>query len=340
MSAAPRPQTDEDTDSADSVSSPELLLLDSLRRRLDEQANQNRKVQTQVTQLAESIAAMVSQQRKRSRWLNVNSFVAYVMFTLLCGGAFYFVYKSRARELVRERDAVIEQRDAALKRAETATAKTLARDAADVKAWDAFTLLEGGKRDDAAKKLAELQGAPLSRFERHVLDARAKAAEVAQVDAALKGAAASFKAGRHADVVAPLEAAIKLEPVGPRAAQMHYYLGVAYSKAGALDNAVTHLQAAVTGDVDVEDARFHLASALDRAGQWAKAKIEYDRFATAHPMSSYTQYATRRAGILDRMPPVRPPNKTNTGFVPVPKASVPKSAKPATEEPAEGSASE
>jgi len=335
MSAAARPQTEE-TEAADAEG---WALLDGLRRRLDEQTNQNRKLQTQVTQLAESIAAMVDQQRKRSRWLNVNSFVAYVMFTVLCGGAFYFVYKSRAREVIRERDTVIEQRDAAVKRAETATTKTLARDAADVKAWDAFTLLEGGKRDEAAKKLAELKDAPLSRFERHVLDARAKAAEVAQVDAALKGAAASFKAGRHADVVAPLEAAIKLEPVGPRAAQMHYYLGVAYSKAGALDNAVTHLQAAVTGEVDVEDARFHLASVLDRAGQWGKAKAEYDRFATAHPMSSYTQYATRRAGILDRMPAVRPPNKTNTGYVPMPKASVPK-APAKTEEAEEGSATE
>ena len=76
---------------------------------------------------------------------------------------------------------------------------------------------------------------------------------------------------------------------------MHYYLGVAYAKTGALDNAITHLQAAVDGEVDVEDARFHFASALDRAGQWGSAK-SIRRFATAHPMSSYTAFATRRGG--------------------------------------------
>jgi tetratricopeptide (TPR) repeat protein len=304
MSASPRPQTDESPDpSADAEG---WALLDGLRRRLDEHANQNRKLQTQVTQLAESIAAMVTQQRKRSRWLNLNSFVAYVMFTLLCGGAFYFVYKSRAHEVVAERDRVIDERDAAVKRADQSIAKTLARDAADVKAWDAYQLLEAGKREDAAKKLVDLQSAPLSRFERTVLDARAKQAEVMQIEAALKQAAAAFKVGHHAEVVAPLEAAIKLETTGPRSAQMHYYLGVAYAKTGQLENAIVHLQAAVAADVDVEDARFHLASVLDRAGQWGKAKVEYDRFATAHPMSSYTQFATRRAATLDRMPPVAP----------------------------------
>jgi len=306
MNAAHSPQRPQTDESADPAEAEGWALLEGLRRRLDEHANQNRKLQTQVTQLADSIAAMVTQQRKRSRWINVNSFVAYVMFTILCGGAFYFVYASRARELIGERDRVIGERDAAVKRADQAIAKTLARDAADVKAWDAYQLLEAGKREDAAKKLVDLQAAPLSRFERTVLDARAKQAEVMQVEAALKAAAAASKAGHHAEVVAPLEAALKLEKTGPRAAQMHYYLGVAYAKAGTLDASIANLQAAVDGDVDVEDARFHLASVLDRAGQWGKAKAEYDRFATAHPMSSYTQYATRRAAALDRMPPVKP----------------------------------
>jgi len=121
-----------------------------------------------------------------------------------------------------------------------------------------------------------------------VLETKAKQAEVVQIDLAIKNAATSFKAGRHADAVAPLEAALALDPDGPRAPLMRYYLGVAASKAGALDKAIIHLQGAVDGNVDLEDARFHLASALDRAGHWGKAKIEYDRFATAHPMSSYT----------------------------------------------------
>src|SRR3954470_8804923 len=74
-------------------------LLEGLRRRLDDQAAQGRKTAAQGTQLAESIAALVEQQRRRSLWLNVNSFVAYLMFTMLCGAGCYLLYLSRAHEL-------------------------------------------------------------------------------------------------------------------------------------------------------------------------------------------------------------------------------------------------
>ena len=150
MSAAPRATTDDEQDHAHSGSSAAdaavaaaqadaegWALLDGLRRRLDEQANQHRKTQSDVRQLAESIGALVSEQRKRSRWLNVNSFVAYLMFTLLCGGAFYYMYRSRAHELVSERDRVISERDQAVKRADEATAKNAARDAADTTSFEA-----------------------------------------------------------------------------------------------------------------------------------------------------------------------------------------------------------
>jgi tetratricopeptide (TPR) repeat protein len=350
MSAAPRPQTDETPSPAASAAPAQptvqvaptgiqvqaqpqaqadaegWALLEGLRRRLDEQANQHRKTQTQVGQLAESIGALVETQRRRSRWLNINSFVAYLMFTLLCGGAFYLLYQSRARELVADRDRVAHERDLAVQHSKDVTNQLAARDAADLKAWDAFQLLEGGKREEASKKLVELQGAPLSKFERTVLDGKAKQADIMQVDATLKNVAAAFKAARHAETIAPLEVALQLESVGPRAALMHYYLGVAYAKAGTLAKAISHLQAAVEADVSVEDARFHYASALDRAGEWGKAKVEYERFATAHPMSPHTTFATRRSWGLARLPEVDP--KKGSASAPAP-AAPPATAAPA-----------
>lgn len=333
MAAAPRPQTNEETVEPTAASDADgWALLEGLRRRLDEQANQHRKTQTEVRQLADSIGALVSEQRKRSRWLNVNSFVAYLMFTLLCGGAFYFLYQSRARELVGDRERTISERDEAVRRADEALAKLAARDAADAKAFEAYSLLESGKRDQAAKTLAELGNAPLSKLGRTVLDSRAKAADVMQVETALKSTTASFKAGKHGDAIAPLQAALALESQGSRAAQMRYYLGVAYAKTGALDKAIEQLQAAVDANVDVEDARFHLASALDRAGQWGKAKIEYDRFATAHPMSSYAAFAMRRGAALDRFPPVAParPAAVKKPAAPAPAAPVEQTPPPKT----------
>ena len=57
MSAAPQaPDPSEPGDPSSRPDAEGWALLEGLRRRLDEQANQNRKTQTQVRQLAESIA--------------------------------------------------------------------------------------------------------------------------------------------------------------------------------------------------------------------------------------------------------------------------------------------
>ena len=330
MSTSPRPQTDDDEPDQGTGDADGWVLLDALRRKLDDQGTQTRKTSAQVQQLADSIAALVGQQRRRATWLNVNSFVAYLMFTLLCCGAFYFVYQSRVHEVVSARDRAATDRDAAVRRADEANAKLAARDVADGKAWDAWQQLEAGKRDDATKRISELKTAPLSRFEHEVLAARAKQAEMMQVDAALRAAATSAKAGKFGEVVVTLEGALNLSGAAPRAGEIHYQIGVAQLRASDVDKAVIHLVAAVEADVIDEDARFQLASALDRVGQWGRARAEYDKFATAHPQHPSAVFAMRRSSTLARMPPLAPWVAAPQSKVPV----VPVVAKPVELKPA------
>jgi len=280
-------------------------LLEGLRRRLDDQAAHSRKTQAQVGQLAESIAALVAQQRRRSLWLNVNSFVAYVVFTILCGAGCFLLFRSRAHELESARDRAIAQRDTAVRHADEATVRAVARESADTKAWEVYQLLEAGKRGEAVAKLDALRDQPLSKTERAVLAARVHDTQVMEVDAALKGAVASFKAGRPGDAIKSLEAALTVEAAGPRAATIHYYLGVAYAKTD-LPAAIAQLQAAIAADVDQDDARFQLASVLDRSGAFPAARAEYDRFATAHPQSPLAVFAMRRSATLARLPAAAP----------------------------------
>lgn len=367
MSAVPLPKPESQEppvrDDADG-----WALLEGLRRRLDDQISQGRKTQQQVSQLAESIAGLVDVQRRRTRNLNLNSFVAYLIFTMLCGAGFYLLYRSRTGDLAETQQQVKKERDAAVKRADELAAKAAARDRADASAWEVFQLLEAGKRADATAKLAASEGLALSRTERAVLAARAHETQVQEVEAALKTAAAAFKGGRHGDVIAPLEAALVGEPSGPRAASIHYYLGVAYSKKAVLDKAVTHLELAVAAEKDHEDVRFHLASALDRKAEYVKARTEYDRFATAHPQSPFAAFAMRRSATLSRIPgtakpavaPVAPPKPglapppgtsaasdpmptpaVKPKWVPKPKPAAPKPAPPVDDEvpaPSDGSA--
>lgn len=336
MAAAPKPKPDVEPADAPPSTEPSgndaegWELLEALRRRVDEQAAQGRATQQKVTQLADSIAALVEIQRRRTRGLNLNSFVAYLIFTILCGTGAVLLYQNRANELVSARDRAERERDVATQRADDAAAAADARERADQGAWDVYQLLEAGKRTEAIAKLNALGDLPLSRTERAVLAARAHETQVMEVRAALDAAAASFKAGRHADVIAPLEAALAGAPAAnPHAASIRYFLGVAYAKGGQLDKAVPLLEGAVGSEHT--DARFHLASALDRSGAYARARAEYDRFATAQPKSPLAVYAMRRSAVLARMPATAPPRAAGAAAPPAPR---PRPAAPAANAPA------
>jgi tetratricopeptide (TPR) repeat protein len=297
-----------------------FALLDALRRRMDEHGAQGRRTTAQVSQLADSVAALVGEQRSRSRWINMNSFVAYVIFTVIVGAAFFALYRSRASELLAARDTAVERLTAATKRADAADSKLAAREKTDTAAWEVYNLLEAGKRKDAVAKLDAIPDGTLSRTERAVLAARAHETAMMEVEAALKTANANFRAGRYTEIIGPLEAGLINESTGPHAASMHYLLGVSYAKNNDLDKAVPHLRAALATDTEHDDTGFQLASALDRAGEYAKARAEYNQFATAHPQLGLAVYAMRRSATLARMPAVVAP-KDVTGALTAPGAA-------------------
>lgn len=252
----PRPATDADAEG--------WQLLDALRRKLDDQAAQQRRTHDQVQQLAESIAALVGEQRKRSRWLNLNSFVAYVIFTVLCGAGAYALYWSRSHELVEARDRAVNERDAAVK-----------------------------ARDELAAKLNDQSAADKKASAAHAAEASA-----ADREATLKTAVTAFKAGRFNDAKAPLEAAVAADPTKPL---LHYYVGVIAAKDGELDKAIAHLSAAAAAEAGDEDVHFQLAAVLDKKSEFAKARVEYDKYATAHPQGQYAALAMRRSATLAKM---------------------------------------
>lgn len=258
-------------------------LLDGLKRRLDDQGAHTRKTATQMTQLASSIAALVDVQRRRSRTLNLNSFGAYVIFTVLCSVGFYVLYHNRARDLVDARDRALRDRNAATRRADEAAAAVAARHATDAAAWEAWQLLDAGKRSDAAKRIAALATATISPLDRAALRARLAQVEEAHVAAALKTARVAYRSGRYDEVMTILDEAL-LGAVLPNA-DSHYIYGIAALRAEEYDRAAAHLRAALAANTAESEARLRLAQALDRAGRKDEARVEYDRFAKEHPES-------------------------------------------------------
>jgi tetratricopeptide (TPR) repeat protein len=283
---------------------PELRAeLDALRRRLDDQATLLRKNQQALGELAESVGRLVTGQRRRERWINVNSFVAYLLFTVVLGGAFLTLYRSRARELVHARDAAVGERDEARGRAHRLDEDLARRKAGEATAFEYFQLLDGGKRSEAVARYGDLDLEALTPTERAVFEHGHKQAREALVDAGYLAGLDAARDGDHAAAISELRRALAYEEEGPRAAQMRYYLGVALVKTKDPDKGRRELELALAGRVEQSgavDARFWLATALEASGDAATARTEYERFASAQPHHPLSVAARRKAMALAR----------------------------------------
>lgn len=277
--------------------------VDAMRRRLDEQGALIRRTHTAVTSLAESLGKVVSGQRRRERWLNLNSFVAYTLFTVLLGGGFFMLYHERSGDLLTARDAALEERDTARQRAQRLREEIAERETAEALALEYYTLLRDGRRSEAIARYPEIEARQLSPTERAVFVDGVKQARAQIVDAGYLTGLDAYRAGDLDTAVSELRTALAYEDEGPRAAQMRYYLGLSYYKKAEYDSAARQFELSVAGRVDqsgVVDARYYLASSLEKSGQIEEARAEYDKFAGTHPNHPWAMTARRRAAVLTR----------------------------------------
>src|SRR5687768_15050468 len=84
---------------ADDVSDNEERDVRELKRELAETHSLIARTHNSVTTLAASLKEVLARQDRYERGLNLNSFVAYVLFTVLLGGGFFLLYRSRTRSL-------------------------------------------------------------------------------------------------------------------------------------------------------------------------------------------------------------------------------------------------
>ncbi len=281
--------------------------LDGLRRRLDEQGAMVRRNQLALTELADSVGKLVATQRRRERSFTLNSFVAYLLFTVLLGGGFFMLYSSRAGDLVDARDRADADRATASERATELATRLHAREQAAQTAHDYWQLLRDGKRSEAIAQYGDVQGAELTPTERELFAEGEKKARAEMVDAGFLAGLDAYRAGKLGDATLELRRALAYEEEGTRAAQMRYYLGVALikdtGKGGDAVDGTKQLELALAGRVDkagVLDARYWLAVGLETTGRLDEARGEYDRFATAQPQHPLSVAARRKSAALAR----------------------------------------
>lgn len=274
-----------------------------LGRRVDALGALTRKSQAAVTSLAESVGDLVSRHRRGERRLHLNSFIAYVLFTVLLGGAFFALYRTRAGNLVRERDNAIAAYDATRHKVQALEDELAAREESSQAAYKFLDLLRQDKRAEAVAAYAEVQRERLTPTEREIFAEGVKKARTELVDAGYLAGIDAFRRSDFETAVSELRRGLAYHTEGPRAAQMRYYLGVSLHKQEQNEEAVRQLELALAGRVDelgVTDTRFHLAAALEMLGRFAEARAEYEKFASANPKSPLSYAARRKAAALAR----------------------------------------
>jgi tetratricopeptide (TPR) repeat protein len=279
-----------------------LAEMEALRRKVDDNAAMIRRNQLSLGELADAVGKLVSQQRRRERSHILSSFVAYLLFTVLLGGGFLLLYRSRAGEEVAAKKRAQDDFKIANERANLLEQELKARDEASKAALAYWELLESGKPDQAIEAYGTLPAA-LTPTERELFASRVKQARGEIVDAGYLAGLDAFRAGKHKDAIPELERALGYEQDGERAARMRYYLGVSYAKTGDAKNAADRLELALVGGVEqngMEDARYWHAVALEKLGLLEEARTEYDKFASAQPTHPYSVAARRKSAALAR----------------------------------------
>jgi len=274
-----------------------------LRRDIAEAHGVANRTLNSVSTLAASLKEVVVRQEKYERGLNLNSFVAYLLFTVLLGGGFYLLYRSRAGQLTAERDAALHKQTEAAEDAAAVRRELAAREEADRKAQAFYALLKDGKKADAIAGWPELQKEKLAPVTAQILEEGVARARAEIVDAAFAAGVEAAKGEQWKKAATELKRALTYEEDGPRAAQMRYYYGVALTKQGDYPEAGRQLEAALAAGVEKNvgpDARYYLAMSLELGKQLDRARSEYLKFADTHPNHQWAMWARHKAAEIAR----------------------------------------
>lgn len=284
--------------------------LRELRRDLAEVHAVATRTSNTVSTLAASLKEVVTRQDRYERGLNLNSLIAYILFTVLLGGGFYFLYRSRVGQILADWSAATRKYDDAVAQASAARKEVQVRDDAARKAQEFWQLLRDGKKAEAIARYPEIKDERLTPTEAQAFQDGVARAKAELIEASFNDGVEAIKAEQWKRAATELKRALSYEEEGPRTGQMRYFYGVALSKLGDYQEAAHQLELAIAGNAERsvgQDARYYLAGAFEMLRQLDRAKTDYLKFADAHPAHALAGLARRKAAdIAARTAPPAP----------------------------------
>ena len=255
------------------------------------------------SQIARAMEVLAARTNSRNRAQQLNSFVAYVLFTVLLGGAFYVLYQSRSAALTSARDEALESAQEARARARDLQDSQVDRKRSARAAAEYYRLMREGRSSEVIAGYAALEELDLSETEREVFVDGLTNARAEMVEAGFLAGVEAFRRNDFEAATAELRRGLAYADEGQRMAEMRYYLGISLSSQGSQPEAIEQLEKAIEGRVDqagIDDARLHLANTLVKAGSLTEARQAFVKFATKHPNHRFAQMARRKAAQIMR----------------------------------------
>ncbi|MCP4444692.1 MAG: tetratricopeptide repeat protein [Myxococcales bacterium] len=250
------------------------------------------------SQIARAMEVLAQRQKSRGRAQQLNSFVAYMLFTVLLGGAFYVLYLSRSAAITQARDEALESAKEARARARDLQDSQVERKRSARAAAEYYRLIREGRSGDVIAGYDALEELELSETEREVFVDGLKNARAEMVESGFLAGVEAFRRNDFEAATAELRRGLAYSDEGERMAEMRYYLGISLSSQGSQPEAIAELEKAIEGRVEqagIYDARFHLANTLVKAGDMPEARQAFTKFATKHPNHRFAQMARRKA---------------------------------------------
>ncbi len=250
------------------------------------------------SQIARAMEVLAQRTKSRNRAQQLNSFVAYVLFTVLLGGAFYVLYQSRSGALTKAKDEALASAQEARARARDLQDSQVDRKRSARAAAEYYRLIREGRSSEVIAGYDALEELELSETEREVFIDGLKNARAEMVEAGFLAGVEAFRRNDFEAATAELRRGLAYADEGQRMAEMRYYLGISLSSQGSQPEAIEQLEKAIEGKVEqagIDDARLHLANTLVKAGSMPEARQAFLKFAAKHPNHRFAQMARRKA---------------------------------------------
>ncbi len=299
--------------------------LEALAERVSEIGQSRDQSDDTVSTLASALSDLVGRMRRQDRLMSLNSFVAYALFTVLLGAAFFMLYRSRATDLERERDQAQHGLIAAEERGQNAVRELAARDAAEKGATEIYEMLRDHRYKEAIAAGGKLDTLKLTPAVKGLLTDAIERAKGDLAHQALERGREAYSRGELDRAIKEAQAGLEAAAQSEHTAALHYLIGQSLNKQNKTADAAAALDKALAGGIEkeIKDARYLYATVLDKlAGRQEDARVAYRAFAASNPHSPTAHWARTRAWQL---------SQPGQGVVSKPGAARPAAATPAAE---------